>query len=123
MFLLPHRYRGPSIFFTTRSVYHTNKKNARKIYTFLGVRPCILFAIVHAMELVGFEPTSKSSFITASPITFRILTFPQYHAYGQAGYISSFMNFPIPQSLSTRVSRWMIPDLKGTGNLKAGSCL
>ena len=74
-------------------------------------------------EMVGFEPTSKSSFITASPITFRILTFPQYHAYGQAGYISSFMNFPIPQSLSTGVSRWMIPDLKGTGNLKAGSCL
>lgn len=36
MFLLPHRYRGPSIFFTTRSVYHTNKKNARKIYTFFG---------------------------------------------------------------------------------------
>lgn len=75
------------------------------------------------MELVGFEPTSKSSFITASPITFRILTFPQYHAYGQAGYVGSFMNFPIPQSLSTGVSRWMIPDLKGTGDLKAGSCL
>ncbi len=57
------------------------------------------------MELAGIEPASEDSSIMASPITVYVLTFPHEDAHRQAAPLSSFINFPKPQSFGNGVSR------------------